>query len=277
MAILQSIKKTFFPSAQEGANRRLATFGTTSKKPAIARAAGIAVLGLPIGRIVKSVATLSRVKGATGIVGAGATSATGVAKSSGFLAKAGGLYERALGNPLGAGGVKGFFGRIAGRTLGGAAVATGASLSESAITGEPPSITPRRLAFGALGFGVGGPIGALAGTFFGAEKKAVEALRKIPIPDFNVNVPPVGDIGYASGETLREFAAGAAEFTQGFGSGVMAPQVTYGISGPSFSVERGNGIPPELWALLVAVLGVAGARAYLKRRKKKKAKKKRKK
>ena len=43
--IVDLTKKTFFPSAQVGAERRLATFGTTSKIPAIATAAAIASAG----------------------------------------------------------------------------------------------------------------------------------------------------------------------------------------------------------------------------------------
>lgn len=45
MGLLGSLKKTFFPSAQVGGERRLKTFGTTSKLPPILLAGAIAASG----------------------------------------------------------------------------------------------------------------------------------------------------------------------------------------------------------------------------------------
>lgn len=280
MAIFQRLKKTFLPSAEEGARRRLAAFGTTSKKPAVAAALIAGASVLPLGRIARGAGAVFK---GTRALGTGvASTAAGVATKKTFGQVARGAYERALGNPFG-GGVKSFFGRIAGRAVGAPLFATGAAFAKSAITGEDVNLSKDALVKGSIGFALGGPVGYAVGTGFGlvdlGTDKVSDIVKEINMP----NVPSPQDFGEDIGELLRETGSGVAEFSQGLGSGLsgnsfIAPQVSYGIAGPSVSVDAGRGgIPPELWLLLVSLLGVAGARAYLKRRKKKKKAKKRKK
>lgn len=215
-------------------------------------------------------------------LGAGQTASTstvaGVAgkKSMGTILR--GAYERALGNPFG-GGVKSFFGRIAGRAVGAPLFAVGAGFAKSAVTGKPVDLSQDALVKGSIGFALGGPVGYLVGTGLGAGEvgfeKGKEIVQNIPMP----TLPSAGEFGRDTGEVLREFALAQKEFAQGFGSGIIgAPSVSYGVAGPSVNVDVGgrSGIPPELWLLLVSLLGVAGARAYLKRRKKRKSKKRKK-
>jgi len=52
MALLRFLKKTFLPSAEEGARRRQRTFGTTSKVPAVVAGLGAGASVTPIGRAV---------------------------------------------------------------------------------------------------------------------------------------------------------------------------------------------------------------------------------
>jgi hypothetical protein len=233
----------------------------------LAAGAGVARYGAPALRLLFRGTTRAPI-----VSGAGSVAAK---KNFGNALK--GAYERALGNPFG-GGVKSFFGRIAGRAVGAPLFATGAAFAKSSVTGEPINLSKDALIKGSVGFALGGPVGYLVGTGLGigevGVKKGIDLVQNIPRPNF----PSAGEFGEDLGELFRETGAGVAEFSQGFGSGVMSPMsATYGISGPSLSVDSGRGgIPPELLAILVAILGVAGARAYLKRRKKKKSKKRKK-
>lgn len=266
-SLLQRFRNTFLPSAQVAAERRRAAFGTTSKIPAVILAATV----LPVGRIAKAAGGLFQVRK----VASAAPALTSVArsaatKSSTFLQSARGIYDRALGNPLAGGGLGGFGSRIFGRTLGGASVAVGAALTEAAVTGGPFQITPRRIAYGALGFGVGGPIGALAGSLFGGSRVAAETIKnlEVKVPQ----LPTPYDFGGDVADALRAIGRGAESFGSGFTGSFGIPSASYGSTiSPSINVG-GGGVDPTMLALLAA-LGIGGFALGRKKRRKKKKKK----
>ena len=191
-----------------------------------------------------------------------------------FMSGAKNVYDRFLGNPLAGGGIKGFFGRIAGRSLGGAAIATGASFTKSAITGDPLDINARRLGYGAVGFGLGGPIGALAGTFFGASTKATGAIKEgisnLSMPNVP-SLPTPYDAGESVADVIKALGSGAGQFAQGL---TASPSVSasYGVSGPSVSIGSSGFDPTMLLLLLTGGLG-AGYLLGKKKKKKRKTKK----
>lgn len=260
-----NLRKVFFPSAQEGAARRQRVFGTTSKTPAIVTAASV----LPIGRIARAAGSIFRLGKPT------VTAAVPVASraATGFFAKARGIYDQALGNPLAAGGIKGFAGRIFGRSLGGASLATGAAFTKAALTGQEVDITPRRLTYGTIGFALGGPIGSLAGIGLAGGEKAAEELGNIANNLGNINIPPPVVIGGMAGEETREILQALQQLGSGYASGFSVggtPSYGVSVSGPSVNVGGG----PDLSGYLLALLGGLGGGLLLARRKRKKKKSK---
>lgn len=261
-----NIRRLFFPSAEEGARRRQTAFGTTRKAPAIIAglAAGTAVYSL--GRGIRPISTSAP----SAVAGRAVTDAG----KTGFLANARGLYERTLGNPLAGGGTRGFLGRILGRFAGGTALAYGTAFSESAITGEPISISGERLTKGALGFALGGPVGFLAGTALGLGKEAVERIQQVPLPNVpSVNIP---ELPTSTGMSYPDFAY-VPQIPQLPSAGFGSVSATYGTTvSPSVNLSGGGfgGLDYSTLLALGALLGLGGyALGRRKRRKKKKRKK----
>lgn len=187
-------------------------------------------------------------------------------------------YQTALGNPLASGGIKGFASRIFGRTLGGVGLAYGAGFAESAVTGEPVDVSARRLSYGALGFGLGGPFGFVGGTLLGLGKKAVSTAQDYVS---NIGAPPtsvnVGSGGLDWSENpLQDFALKQPEI----GDMTFAPQYSMGGSSASYgmspSVNVGAGGGMDFSTLMMLMLGGFGGGYLLGRRKRKKKSKKKK-
>lgn len=243
-------------------------------KEKIKHTLAVATTLIPFGRVAKFVAGASRIGAEAPLVARATTGAVGnVATKSTFLSKAGGIYERTLGNPLGAGGIKGFAGRVLGRGIGGVSLATGTAFTKSAITGEPVDITPRRLGYGALGFAFGGPVGSLAGIGLAGAQKVGEGIKGA---GHFVDTHPIGPISpYGLGEGTRDLIGGIGSAISDFGSGLIGsngPSASYGIGGFSPSVNVGGGT--DYSALILALLGGGALGFGLGRRKRKKKKSK---
>lgn len=262
VSILQRLKNTFLPSAEEGARRRQKVFGTTSKIPAIITAGSV----LPVGRVVKGAVGLFRGASNVGKVTAVAGATAGAGKGIFNVVK--GAYERTLGNPLAEGGLAGYGGRVLGRTIAGPSFAVGTAFIESAITGQPVDLSISKIAKSSIGFGLAGIPGLIVGSGIGFGKTAVDIVKQnLPETPFQA--------GVGVGEGLSSIGQGLGEFAQGLGGSFGGVSASYGGASASLSpsVTLGGG-PDYQTALLLGLLGGGlGFALGRKRRKKRKNKK----
>lgn len=194
----------------------------------------------------------------------------GLARSAGRAIKS--VFQRATGNPLASGGVKGLASRIGGRALGYGLAVEAFQYQRSKAKGVPFNPIPNLGSV--LAFAVN-PISAFGGTIIGGTEKvgkeitdiAKERLPQSSVvdfgqPTFNFTLPEVPIQAFPSELPSTSFGA---------------PSASYGTSfNPSISVG-GGGIPPELLLLLIGGAGLVGYGAGRRRKRKKYKRKKRKK
>jgi len=183
------------------------------------------------------------------------------------------LWQRATGNPLAAGGVKGFIGRIAGRALGYGTAVEAFQYQKARAAGTKFDPIPN---IGSVVAFAANPLAALGGTIFGtgqrAEAKLESAAQGFLNPKINVDVQGFQQPDYAEIiQALQNYQ------TPSLGSYGGSIQASYGA--PSVNIQAGGGIGGTdfLFALLGGVLGGLGGYAAGTRRRRKKYKRRKRK
>lgn len=271
-AIIEKAKSTFAPSAQVGAERRQAVFGTTSKIPPIATAATILSAGA---LTIPSVSAAGGALLANALTHAPSTETGAIVRYLGYSP----LGQIAQGNILGA--VAGTSGAI----LGTAGIVETGNIVQALSTGNFRALAPTSFQSGAiLGSGfypaaahlaaLGGFAGRLAKSAFGSAVNTIEQpFQNLPIPE----IPHPIDYTRERAADIRDAAKAAfLRAQQGVSSGIQNIESGFGSVLPNINPNISIGGAPDFSPYLLALLG-GGALGFLAGRRKKNRRKHRKK
>lgn len=145
------------------------------------------------------------------------------------------LFQRATGNPLASGGLKGWFGRIGGRALGYGAAIEAFQFQRARASGKEFDWLPNVGSIAAFAIN---PVAAFAGTALGGGEKGVAFAGDVAEKFFAQPMPSLPQqFGFDQGDTIFNFPSGEAPSQPMSAAYAPSVQISGGLGGGGMDLQ----------------------------------------